>query len=420
MHLLFVSSLVPVRKPSSGFDIANRAVIDGLVALGHRVSVVGYIEPGQEPALPDDTHILGELQLSNARVGAATKLGWLMTAILRRTSLSSAKMLKVSSERIEALLSELQPFDGIILNSVQLPAAFVSIFQRFPNIYVAHNIEADSALANAERARGRFERMMFSREARYLEQYERQLAQGASRIWTFAEPDRFGFGYLLSDKASVLPLVTLWDAPASVASTPVEHDVGLIGTWSWKPNRIGLDWFLSRIVPLLPSEMTIAIAGQIAGEPKVAHPGVKFLGRVPDARAFVAASGVVPLVSKSGTGVQLKSIEAFELGLPTVATRQSLRGIDVIPSNCAIADNEAEFARLLTERVADIRSAPTRLVSGALFHHAQKSRLLENLQEGLSSLGRAVDGKQEPSSERKTGAGKPHHGLAVHEGGKAR
>ncbi len=419
MHLLFVSSLVPVRKPSSGFDIANRAVIDGLVALGHRVSVIGYIEPGQEPALPGDTHLLGEIQLSNARVGAATRLGWLMTSFLRRSSLSSAKMLRVSSERIEALLAELQPFDGIILNSVQLPAAFISIFQRYANIYVAHNVEADSALANAERARGRLERWLFSREARYLEQYERQLAQGASRIWTFAEPDRFGFGYLLSDKATVLPLVTQWEQPEPVASVPIGHDLGLIGTWSWKPNRIGLDWFLNRIVPLLPSDMTIAIAGQLAGVPPVSHPGVKFLGRVPDARAFIAGSGVVPLVSKSGTGVQLKSIEAFELGLPTVATRQSLRGIDVIPSNCSIADNEAEFARLLVERVADARSAPDRLISGALFHHAQKSRLLENLQEGLGLLGKTDDAKPETASLRKTATGK-HHGLAVHEGGKAR
>jgi hypothetical protein len=417
MHLLFVSSLVPVSKPSSGFDIANRAVLDGLIALGHRVSVIGYIEPGQEPARPGETHLLGEAQFANARVGAATKLGWLLIAFMRRTSVSSAKMHKVSTERIEALVSDLQPFDGIILNSVQLPAAFASVFQRHPNIYVAHNVEADSALANSERARGRIERMLFSREARYLEQYEKQLAQGASRIWTFAEQDRFGFGYMLSDKASVLPLVTQWDAPEALTSRPASYDLGLIGTWSWKPNRIGLDWFLNRVVPLLPSEMTIAIAGQIANAPTVSHPGVMFLGRVPDARAFVAAAGVVPLVSKSGTGVQLKSIEAFELGLPTVATRQSLRGIDVIPSNCSIADNEADFARLLVERVADAQTSPNRFVSGALFHHAQKSRLLENLQEGLASLIRPVD-TGITTSARENKSGKPN--LAVHEGGKVR
>ena len=50
MHLVFVSSLVPVESPASGFDIANRAVFDGLRALGHRVSVVGYLQPGQRPA----------------------------------------------------------------------------------------------------------------------------------------------------------------------------------------------------------------------------------------------------------------------------------------------------------------------------------------------------------------------------------
>ncbi|KQV43865.1 MULTISPECIES: glycosyltransferase family 4 protein [unclassified Rhizobium] len=416
MHLLFVSSLVPVANPSSGFGIANRAVLDGLVALGHRVSVVGYIEPGQTPAQEGPTHLLGEVELTNARVGAVTKLGWLLTALMKRTSLSSAKMLKVSAERIETLLAELQPFDGIILNSVQLPAAFASVFQKYPTIYVAHNVEAEAALANAERAGGRIERALFFREARYLEQYERQLTQAASHIWTFAEGDRFGFGYLMSDKASVLPLVTQWEAPAPLPAPRPQYDIGLIGTWSWKPNRIGLDWFLSRVVPQLAPDVTIAIAGQLAGTPAVSHPGVTFLGRVPDAHAFAASCGVIPLIAKSGSGVQLKTIEAFELGLATVATRQSLRGIDVIPSNCSIADQDAEFARLLTERVADLRAGESLRVSGALFHHAQKSRLLETLQEGLASLGREASQAKPPA----TGQPAAKERFAVHEGGKAR
>ncbi|MCL9977363.1 glycosyltransferase, partial [Klebsiella quasipneumoniae] len=84
-----------------------------------------------------------------------------------------------------------------------------------------------------------------------------------------------------------------------------------------KANRTGLDWFLSKVVPLLPEDMSIAIAGHLPDAPEIAHPGVRLLGRVPDARAFVEAGAIIPLISRGGTGVQLKTVETFELGLPS-------------------------------------------------------------------------------------------------------
>ncbi|WP_068957968.1 glycosyltransferase [Pararhizobium polonicum] len=425
MHLVFVSSLVPVENPSSGFDIANRAVLDGLRALGHRVSVIGYLQPGQAVAPGGGMHLLGELEVTNAKVGMGTKLRWLATAILNRTTLSSAKMLQAGRTHVETLLRDLQPFDGIILNSVQLPGAFTAAFQKHPTIYVAHNVEADSALENAATASGRLERLLFKREARHLEPVERQLTQGAAAIWTFAEADRFGFGYAVSDRAAVLPLVTRWNLPESHVEKVPEYDLALIGTWSWQANRIGLDWFLSEVVPLLPAGMSIGIAGQLPAVPAVSHPGIRFLGRVPDARAFVEAGAVVPLISRGGTGVQLKTIETFELGMPSVATRASLRGIGTLPGNCAVADDPADFARLLVEKVAQIRAGTCQRSSGADFHRAQKARLLAVLEQGLSRFAKPATGLafSREQGDRSSITMKPAsvpYGFAVHEGGQSR
>jgi hypothetical protein len=425
MHLVLVSSLVPVENPSSGFDIANRAVLDGLRALGHRVSVIGYLRPGQSVAADGDTYLLGELEVANAKVGAATKFRWLATALLHRTTLSSAKMLKAGRRHVETLLESLQPFDGIILNSVQLPGAFAPVFQKHPTVYVAHNVEADSALENAASASGLLERVLFKREAGLLEQVERQLTQAASAIWSFAEADRFGFGYAVSDRAAVLPLVTRWDLPESGVERLPEYDLALIGTWSWKPNRIGLDWFLSKVVPHLPVDMAIGIAGQLPDAPAISHPGLRFLGMVPDARAFVEAGAVVPLISRGGTGVQLKTIETFEFGMPSVATRASLRGIGEIPGNCSISDDPVEFARLLTEKVAQVRAGDRQRLSGAAFHRAQKARLLETLKRGLAGLGMPVTAPAPRFSKEQTTLPvmneklRTSHGFAVHEGGKS-
>lgn len=425
MHLVLVSSLVPVENPSSGFDIANRAVLDGLCALGHRVSVIGYLQPGQSVAVDGETYLLGELEVANAKVGAATKLCWLATAILNRTTLSSAKMLKTGAEHIEMLLQGLRPFEAIILNSVQLPGAFSAAFQKHPTIYVAHNVEADSALENAASASGLLERFLFRREAGLLEQVERRLTQAASAIWTFAEADRFGFGHAVSDRATVLPLVTRWELPENGVERLPEYDLALIGTWSWKPNRIGLDWFFSKVVPLLPTDMSIGIAGQMPDVPAVSHPGLRFLGRVPDARTFVETGAVIPLISRGGTGVQLKTIETFELGMPSVATRASLRGISEIPANCSIADDPVEFAQLLTGKVAQVRAGNRQHLSGAAFHRAQKARLLATLERGLAGLAKPATApaqrlsKEPAAPPMKKKAGTASHGFAVHEGGRS-
>ncbi|OJF95252.1 glycosyltransferase [Pararhizobium antarcticum] len=424
MNLVLVSSLVPVENPSSGFDIANRVVLDGLRALGHRVSVIGYLQPGQTPAYGEDTHLLGELEVTNAKVGRVTKLRWLASALANRTSLSSAKMLKAGEARIEALLQKLLPFDGIILNSVQLPAAYADIFLRYPTIYVAHNVEAQSALENAAAAHGRVERALFEREARNLAKFEQRLTQGASSVWTFSEADRFGFGRPVCDRASVLPLVTQWASPAAAPSAPIQHDLGLLGTWSWKPNRIGLDWFLNAVTPLLPPDMSIVIAGQMTDVPAVAHPGVRFIGRVADARAFICSSAAVPLVARGGTGVQLKTIETFELGMPCVATGAALRGIDALPENCAVADDPAIFAQRLIERVASVRAGNAGRVSGTDFHTAQKTALLSTMERGLNRFAKA-----EPSPVAETIRRPVERGRAavvrpvkysVHEGGRPR
>lgn len=178
----------------------------------------------------------------------------------------------------------------------------------------------------------------------------------------------------------MLPLVT--GAKARKGPRRIECDAALIGTWTWQPNRIGLDWFLDKVVPHLRPDFRIRIAGSMPSGVTSAHPGVEFVGRVPDAQAFVRAAAVVPLISTAGSGVQLKTIETFELGLPSVATSRSLRGIDYRPANCVVTDDPAGFARALEAAAADIRD-----VDGSAFHREQIRALDAAIRLGLEKIG---------------------------------
>ncbi|TGR60024.1 glycosyl transferase, partial [Mesorhizobium sp. M2D.F.Ca.ET.223.01.1.1] len=91
--------------------------------------------------------------------------------------------------------------------------------------------------------------------------------------------------------------VTRAPAPTSKAKRRIDCDAALIGTWTWQPNRIGLDWFLTKVVPHLKPDFRVRIAGSLPSGVTSTHPGVSFVGRVPDAQAFVSGAAVIPLIS---------------------------------------------------------------------------------------------------------------------------
>tara|TARA_R110002020_G_scaffold47500_3_gene135060 strand:+ start:1726 stop:2895 length:1170 start_codon:yes stop_codon:yes gene_type:complete len=386
MHFVFVSSLVPVQSPASGYDIANRVIVDAISLLGHRVSVIGFLQPGHAPAAPGDTHVLGRREVTNARVSKAQKALWLKDAFVHGEPVSVAKMHAASPVEITAVLAATGAIDGLILNSVQLPGAFLDIFRAWPCLFVAHNVEARSAADNAKAAADPLTRYLFARDARLLARLERALSAASRHVFTLAEADRAELG-VGEDRSSVLPLVTSVTPPEGPAERAPLYDAGMIGSWTWAANRAGLDWFLAEVAPLLPADFRIGIAGGTGGSAPPAPANVDFLGRVDDARDFVRSCRVIPLISRTGTGVQLKTIETFEMGLPSVATANALRGIARPPANCVSAEEPAAFAAALVDLVTRSRAGEALDLDGRVFHAGQLEGLGQALARGLACCG---------------------------------
>ena len=383
MHLLFATSIVPDGALGSGYEIANAAIIEGLRRAGVRVTVLGFTWPGRPAADPRNTIVLGELDVRTDSASMQQKVRWLAGAMLSGLPVASAKLRVLSADALRALIRRAGPFDGYVLNAAPFAGAFDGVFDDLPAVLVAHNVEYRSAEENAAAAQG-FQRFVYAREARTLKQIEAKLCAKARFIFTLAEEDRIALGVASDDRSAVLPLVTRPKPPA-LAERLIECDAALIGTWTWQPNRIGLDWFLGSVVPHLPADFTIRIAGHMPADVSSSHPGVSFVGRVPDAEQFVRTAAVVPLISQAGTGVQLKTIETFELGLPSVATRRSLRGIDFLPPNCVVEDDPKAFAAALVSAARDRRPA----IDGAVFHRRQLKALDAAILHGLKSFGDA-------------------------------
>jgi hypothetical protein len=387
MNLLFATSIVPGGVPTSGYEIANAAIIEALRRAGVGVTVIGFTWPGKPAVDQDRTLVLGSIDVRTQNASAAQKLAWTAKAVGSGLTFSSAKLRVVGDEKLRRTISEAGPFDAYVLNSVQFAGAFERALDDRPTIFIAHNVEHHSATENAAASESLLQRLLFRREARLLKSMEERLCSRARFVFTLAEEDRAALGVASDARSIALPLVTTPVAPGKMPRH-IDCDAALIGTWTWQPNRIGLDWFLGHVVPYLPGDFRIRIAGSAPGDLSSSHPGVEFVGRVADAQAFVRSAAVIPLISTAGSGVQLKTIETFELGLPSVATSRSLRGIGHRPANCVVADDPKAFAAALVSAA----SAPAGNVDGADFHARQIKALDAAVAKGLQALGFARQG----------------------------
>lgn len=386
MRLAFLTSLIPVARPDTGFEIANAAILSALRAAGHDVLAIGFVRPGEVPAEPEAAVVVAEVDIENAVVPLARRLEWLATAFRFGLPVASAKLRQAGAGRLVEAVEAHGPFDAIVLNSVMLPGAFPELLQLAPCILVEHNIEHASARQSAAHAGNPLLRWLFAREARLLEEIERRLWREARFVWTLSEEDRQALGPAGQGKSDVLPLLSGCGQaqPQDGPDEPPAFDIGLIGTWSWEPNRVGLDWFLREVCPLLPADLRIAVAGRLPADLQ-APPHVALVGRVPAADAFLRSCRIVALSSRAGTGVQLKTIEAMQLGMPAVATPLSCRGFTALPANFTLADTPADFAAALVGRLGAIRAGDRQRIDGAAFLDGQSAALAEALARGLSA-----------------------------------
>jgi hypothetical protein len=388
LRLAFLTSLIPVARPDTGFEIANAAILSALREAGHQVTAIGFVRPGEVPAEPDRSVVLAEVDIENAAVSKLQQLRWLAAALRFGLPIACAKLRLAGAGRLVEAVRAHGPFDALVLNSVMLPGAFPALPEVAPCILVEHNIEHASARQNARNAGNPVLRRLFAREARLLEAIERGLCRQARFVWTLAEEDRRALGPEAAEKSAVLPLVSGAALPAAVADgdEPVRFDVGLIGTWTWAPNRIGLEWFLREVCPLLPDDVRIAVAGRVPPD-LLAPPRVTLVGRVPAADQFLRSCRVVALSSRAGTGVQLKTIETMQLGLPAVATTLSCRGFTGLPANFTLADSAPDFAHALADRVRAVRAGSPQRLDGTVFLARQQAALAAGIAEGLAAAG---------------------------------
>jgi GT2 family glycosyltransferase/glycosyltransferase involved in cell wall biosynthesis len=167
-----------------------------------------------------------------------------------------------------------------------------------------------------------------------------------------------------------------------------------LGSWRHDPNRVAVDWFVGRVLPLILAQEPSARLVIVGSDPPPEHTyadhaaHMEMLGYVEDIREPLARYAVFVCPILSGSGVRVKLLEAFAAGIPVVSTKVGAEGLAVKDGEfCALADDPGEFAAraiaLLRdeERAAAMAERARAEVVGQWDMGALTARLVEGYRE---------------------------------------
>jgi glycosyltransferase involved in cell wall biosynthesis len=179
---------------------------------------------------------------------------------------------------------------------------------------------------------------------------ELQAMRGADLLLHLNAQEAEDFRALVPERRHAL----LYPATPPAPTGPGGPDIVIVSSNN-AANVESVIWFLREAAPLAPG-VKAKIAGNVDAGVRARAPQLYeaykdwFLGRVEDPGAVYANARLVLLPTIGGTGLSIKTVEAFSSGLPLIATPQALRGMDREAFSLAgltVAEDAGEFAKAL-------------------------------------------------------------------------
>jgi glycosyltransferase involved in cell wall biosynthesis len=370
MRLLIVSPSVPWPLDHGGKIRTFHLVRER--AKRHEVTLV-CLSDAAEPDTGPLREICRGLHLVAFRPGVIAPLLGLLAVggafnVLRFRSRALSRELRALTARGD--------FDEVQIELTQLWQHAGAARGRF-KLLSTQNLEARVTADLGRTAGGAARRRLYRFETRRLEAFERAAWEACDACAAVSRADREEIARQIGRPSKVLVVPNGVD-PGSFefAADPSgrESSVLLFGGLDYRPNRDAALWFLRRVAPLLRErlpDVRVVVAGrgakELAGEARGAV--AEFRGDVPDARRLYATEGAMVVPLRAGGGSRIKILEGMAAGIPIVASRKAVEGLEVEEGvHLRLAEEPEEYVRGIAallhggEHVAKLRAAARTLV----------------------------------------------------------
>jgi len=347
MKILFLSLRFPY-PPHRGDRIRAYHFIEQL-AQRHSITSVSFVESDQELAYVKRLEpFCDRVECVRFHHGRAR-----LNSLLHCFSNLPLQVYYWSVPRMQQVINQLLDQDGYDLIHAQLfrMGQYVSHVQGIPKMLdlcdsLALNL---SRRADLDRSLIRF---LVKLEARRVRQYEVEIMN--SFDWgTVAAP--FDRDYLLKQdaalKLSVVPMGVDLDH-FQPTSTKYRPHLLFTGTMSYFPNWDAALYFHDEIFPLIqvvhPETTFYVVGNDPPGQiRKLANrENVVVTGHVPETRPYFDEAAVCISPMRTGSGLQVKNLEAMAMGVPVVTSSLGALGLDAkVGQDLLVADTPEAFAK---------------------------------------------------------------------------
>lgn len=405
MHILILTQILPY-PPNAGPRIKTWHVIKYLVEKGHKITLVSFIRPEEQPYISTLQEICDEVFTVPIRRSRLKDLYYLARSILsgrpfliERDDLSEMRKLvrerimtgKYDSIHADQLTMTQFAFPGKTFNPISTSASNSEGVSEGPGakpekpilVFDAHNavwrivMQMGSRLSwlakpftLLESKRTKFYEGMIVRNFDHttvvstidekdllqsVEVYDRQI----NRSGKYQQPPRI----------SVIPITIDAQRIQPIHRQPGSKNILTLGTLHYPPNADGIRWFFQEVFPIVKKKVpdaTLTIIGknppadflQIASTPAS---GITVTGYVPELTPYLEKSALIVVPVRAGSGMRVRILEAFAQAMPVVTTTVGLEGITANHGEeVLVADTAEDFAECV-EQVLQNADLQTRL-----------------------------------------------------------
>ncbi|SFY35768.1 glycosyltransferase [Janthinobacterium sp. TB1-E2] len=251
------------------------------------------------------------------------------------------------------------PVDVIVVEHISGLALLDKRVSGIPVVYISHNVEThilrDQLIYSSQNSIYRF---LFSLELQKMKVFEKKIIQKANGVICISSVD-VDETVDLADGAA--DKVVHWQELNALKPIRWKYtgkkQLLFVGSASYFPNREAIEWLVNTLMPeifKIDPSIGLYLCGSSAADVdlRVAAPNVHFLGFVSDEmlEEYHRESDLFVSPIRLGGGIKMKVLDVLSYGMPMVASRESMRGIDFIQRFPTIDFNDIPAtARMIVE-----------------------------------------------------------------------